>query len=407
MHGRSHVVVGLGRQFRSIRLIPLDCQDFLCRALATSELGWYSDREIEYNTERMSAIFEQPRSASDFVPPHSFSSSNAVSRFAVLAFFVLLIAGCAPLGDFFLPPPGIPGEWAAFVDDVRSFERRIGFEPTDNFLEITDEHQAFAFCGYASRLTLPYSYEDPAIRWRDSVTEQDCRTLADGADFLFGKVEALGEMGTPVTAAMITSKLDRFLYLVIHEDCHDQFELPYGVEEALCNLITYKAMAAFSDHKFGAQGREDRTIRRYASVESERTRATIVHYEQLATLYARYERKEVTQDALMRERAMIFSRAKRALSWKNGPLNNVRLANDMTYSRHYPFLESIFDAFERDLARTVAFFKLVDRIKPPRAAVMKQHGIATEDSAEFLRAYETAVVETIRRALAVEVPPRP
>jgi 1,2-phenylacetyl-CoA epoxidase catalytic subunit len=78
----------------------------------------------------------------------------------------------------------------------------------------------------------------------------------------------------------------------------------------------------------------------------------------------------------------------------------------MTYSRHYPFLESVFDAFERDLARTVAFFKLVDRIKPARAAVMKQHGIATEDSAEFLRAYEAAVVETIKKTLA-ELPPTP
>jgi hypothetical protein len=331
--------------------------------------------------------------------------STAFSRLAVLAFFTLLIAGCTSLGDFFLPAPGVPAEWAVFVDDVRAFERRIGFKATDNFLEITDEHQAFPFCGYASRLTLPYSYEDPAIRWRHSVTEQDCRTLAEGADFFFGKVEALGEMGTPVTPAMITSKLDRFLYLVIHEDCHDQFELPYGVEEALCDLITYKAMAAFSDHKFGAKGREDRAIRRYASVASERTRATIVHYEQLATLYGRYERQEVSAEALMRERARIFSKAGRALSWKKGPLNNVGLASDMTYSRHYPFLERVFDAFGRDLARTVAFFKHVDTIKPSRAAVMKQHGIATEDSAEFLRAYEAAVVETIRGALAAQSPP--
>ena len=335
------------------------------------------------------------------------ASSNAIFRLPVLAFFTFLIAGCAPLGDFFLPAPGAPGEWAAFVDDVRAFERRIGFEATDNFLELTDEYQAFPFCGYASQLMLPYSYEDPAIQWRDSVTEQDCRTLADGADVFFGKVEALGESGTPVTPAMITSKLERFLYLVIHEDCHDQFELPYGVEEALCNLITYKAMAAFSEEKFGAQAREDRAIRRYANAESERTRATIVHYDQLATLYARYERKEVTEYALMRERAMILSKARRALSWKKGLLNNVGLASDMTYSRHYPFLESVFDALGRDLARTVAFFKHVDRIKPSRAAVTKQHGIATEDSAEFLRAYEAAVVETIKKALAAEAPSRP
>ena len=335
----------------------------------------------------MSAISRQP-------------GPSLLSRLAALAFSTLLTTGCVPLRDFFLPTPGIPGEWATFVDEVRAFERRIGFQPTDNFLDFSEEQPGYFFCGYASRLTLPYSYQDPAIRWHDSVTEQDCRTLADGADMVFGQVEALGESAAPVTPGMITSKIDRFLYVVIHEDCHDQFELPYGVEEALCNLITYKAMAVFSDEKFGARAREDRAIRRYADVESVRTRATITHYEQLATLYARYARNELTADALMRQRAMIFLKAQWAQGWGNGPLNNVRIASDMTYSRHYPLLEQVFDAFGRDLARTVAFFKHVDRIKPARAAVMARHGIATEESAEFLRAYEAAVIETIKRALA-------
>src|SRR5690606_27146866 len=98
---------------------------------------------------------------------------------------------------------------------------------------------------------------------------------ANGGDFFFGWVEAVGEAGTPVTPAMITSQLDRFLYLVIHEDCHDQFDLPYGVEEALCNLITYRAMSEFAQEAFGAEGFEDRAIRRYAGRERDRTHATI------------------------------------------------------------------------------------------------------------------------------------
>ena len=301
--------------------------------------------------------------------------------------------------DFFTPAPGVPGAWSTFVDEVRAFERRIGFDATDNFLDLSNEHYSYSFCGYASHLTLPYSYEDPAIRWRESLTEPDCRALGDGADVYFGTVEALGEIGTAVTPSMMNSKLDRFLYVVIHEDCHDQFELPYGIEEALCNLITYKTMAAFSDEKFGSRAREDRAIRRYADVESQRTRATIGHYEQLAMLYARYERKELSADTLLRERARLFSRAERDLAWKKGPLNNVGIASDMTYSRHYPFLESAFDALGRDLARTVAFFRHVDRIKPSRAAVMKERKLATEESLEFIRAYEAAVVETIRKAL--------
>ena len=71
----------------------------------------------------------------------------------------------------------------------------------------------------------------------------------------------------------------------------------------------------------------------------------------------------------------------------------------MTYSRHYPFLESVFDALQRDPARTVAFFRRVDGIKPSEESVIGQHRIARQGSVEFIRVYEAAVVETIRNAL--------
>jgi hypothetical protein len=323
-----------------------------------------------------------------------------IRSLAVFALVAALLGGCAQLRDLFIPqPPGVGDEWAALLDEIRAFERRIGFDETDNFLDLSHEQHAFPFCGYASRFDLPYSYEDPAIRWLDSVSEQECREVGQEADAYYGATEAAGESGTPVTAAMISSKLDRFLYLVIHEDCHDQFELPYGIEEALCDLIAYKAMAVFSEEKFGWYVREDRAVRRYAERQSRLARATITYYSQLATLYARHQRAEISSEALLRERSAIFRTAERVLGGPRGELNNVGIANDMTYSRHYPFLESVFDALGRDLARTVAFFRHVDQVKPSRAAVMKRHRIATEKSVEFIRAYEAAVVETIRQAL--------
>jgi hypothetical protein len=324
------------------------------------------------------------------------------SRIALPALLALAIAGCAPLRDIFISPaPGVPGEWAKLVDEVRTFERRIGFTTTENFLEFSPDRRAYFFCGNAPRNTLPYSYEDPAIQWHEGVSEQDCRALGDGEAY-FGTAETLGEIGSPVTPSMIDSKLDRFLYIVIHEDCHDQFELPYGVEEALCNLITYKAMAAFSEERFGLRAREDRAIRRYADEESGRTRLTRVFYEQLETLYARYDRREMSADALLQARARIFSKAQRALALGTGTQNNIGIATHMTYSRHYPLLEGVFDALGHDLERTVAFFRHVDRIKPSRRAVMQQHGLATEESVEFIRLYEAAIVGTIKQALAAE-----
>jgi hypothetical protein len=71
----------------------------------------------------------------------------------------------------------------------------------------------------------------------------------------------------------------------------------------------------------------------------------------------------------------------------------------MTYTRHYPFLESIHDALGGDLARTVDFFVRVDRAKPARPAVLKRMKLNDPKSIEFVRAYETIVVETAEKLL--------
>jgi hypothetical protein len=325
-------------------------------------------------------------------------------RLAILALLALLAAvaaGCAQLQEIFAPsPPGVAGEWKALLDEIKVFEKRIGFEETDNFIDVEKDEESYPICGVASRLALPYSYEDPAIQWREVKTEKECRAATDGLDVHFSTVEAWGEIGTPVTASMVDAKLDRFIYLVIHEDCHDQFELPYGVEEALCNLITYKAMAAFTREKFGPIAREHRAIRRYAEQQSTITRSTIAVYEEVAALYARYQRKEVSEESLLRERAALFAKSERKLALKRGELNNVILANDMTYSRHYPLLEKVYEALGGDIARTVEFFRDVDEQKPSSFAVRRRHRLLTETSVEFVRAYEAEVVETIEKELA-------
>lgn len=330
-------------------------------------------------------------------------SRSWVRGLAVVAVLVAVTAGCAGLREIFAPSaPGLTPEWAALLGEIRVYERRIGFVDTDNFAGLSREQRDFPFCGHASRFTLPYSYEDPAIQWRDAETEEGCRAHSRDADAYFAAVEAWGEIGSPVTPAMIEGKLDRFLYLVIHEDCHEQFGLPYGIEEALCDLITYKGMTVFSEEKYGPYAREHRAIRRYADAQSTQVRATIAHYEQLAKLYARYDGREISPDELMQQRAAIFKLAEKPLAWMKGELNNVGIANHMTYSRHYPFMETVFDALGRDLARTVAFFRKVDLMSPSIADVMRRNGIASEHSVEFVRTNEAEVLETIRRALAAE-----
>ncbi len=57
------------------------------------------------------------------------------------------------------------------------------------------------------------------------------------------------------------------------------------------------------------------------------------------------------------------------------------------------------DALGRDLARTVAFFRRVDTIKPSQKEFMEEHDFASKDSVDFIRAYEAEIVRTIEAEL--------
>ena len=318
----------------------------------------------------------------------------------IAGFLIVIAIGCLEWRAFSsAPAPQVSSEWRALIADLRVFERSLGFAETRNFLTLTGEREAFPFCGQAPRDTLPYSYEDPAIRWVDVLTEAQCHAAGADADVFFGTVEAMGEISTPVTPSMLAGKLDRFVYLVIHEDCHDQFDLPYGIEEALCNVIAYNAMDRFSSEAYRWYSRESRAIKSYTGMQSTQTRATIQHYGHLHLLYARYQGAEVSSEYLLTERARVFASAERALGLDKGTMNNVVLANYMTYSRHYPFLERVFAVLGRDLVRTVEFFRHVDRIKPSREAILQREGLSETASVEFVRAYEKAVVAAVAQAL--------
>jgi hypothetical protein len=319
-------------------------------------------------------------------------SSISLSRLFALA-IVALIAACAM---------AVPKEWEPLLADLRVYQKRVGFERLDSFLEFSEEPGGHSFCGHVSRLYLPYSYQDPAIQWLTGIDEKECRKAPPTTDVYYDTVEAMGEVGAAVTNEVLGVPLHRFVYLVLHEDCHDEFKLPYGIEEALCNLIAYRGMVAFSESKYRWLSRENLTLRRYAASETTQTQTVKSIYEELEQRYLAYSRGEITADALLRERAAIMARAERQLRWKKGSLNNVGLANEMTYSRHYPYLESVHAALGGDVARTLAFFKRVDQAKPAPAVFMKRHRMKTEESVEFLRAYEAEVVKTIEKLLAAE-----
>jgi hypothetical protein len=196
-----------------------------------------------------------------------------------LSALAFLLAACS----FFLtddsgPPPRSHDQWTALAEDIRTFERRIGFRETKNFTRFADAKDRLFSCGHVSRLYLPYSYQDPAIEWAYTMTEKECRALGKTADILFLESEAWGENETPVTTSMLTAPLDRVVYVLIHEDCHDQFELPHGIEEPLCNVIAYNAMTEYGEQTLKARPHQFEAVRRYATDQAKKSHMTVALY---------------------------------------------------------------------------------------------------------------------------------
>ena len=321
-------------------------------------------------------------------------------RLAGLALIAAAV-GCVAPGTSEIAAPRSPEAWNALLGEVRVFEHRIGFEPTRNFREFSAERPSFPFCGYVSRAYLPYSYQDPAIKWLNVDTREECSAQDESADVTFGQTEAIAEREAPVTPSMMAAPLNRLLYLVIHEDCHEQFELPYGIEEALCNVIAYNAMTRFGDDKYRSQSRERQAIQSFVLEGADNAHKTVALYARLSTLYALHDRAAIPLPALLRERERIFRQAERQLSWPRGSMNNVWMANSMTYSRHYPMLERVSKALDGDILRTIAFFRTIDSMKPSAASVMAKHGLSSENDVAFVRAYEAAIVELIDNLIGV------
>jgi hypothetical protein len=294
----------------------------------------------------------------------------------------------------------VPADWKALLVDVRAYVADIGYAPTRNFAAAAGDTTSYTLCGHTRRFLLPYSYEDPAIRWVSAHTEAACRDAAQGEDMYFAHTEAVGEIGVPLTQSMLDGQLHRFLYLVIHEDCHDQFDLPYGFEEALCNVIAYHGMREYAASRFGWWTRERRAARHYAAEQTRLTRAAVSLYRQTEALYARHARGEWSEESALQWRARLFASGERELGWRRGAMSNVGLANEMTYSRHFALIDQAHHALGGDVARTVAFFQRVDKAKPEREALLLELKISDGSSAQALRAYEDAVARTSLRLLA-------
>ena len=314
--------------------------------------------------------------------------------------------------DDVAPPPPKPPvitpdlltEWQAIVRDLRVFQRTFGFRETRNFQSVSTKVVENRFCGIVSKRYLPYSYEDPAVSWYEDLPQEECVPEHRGQDVYFGTREVLGEVATPVTQSMLHGSLDRFAYLVIHEDCHDQFKQPYGIEEALCDVIAHEAMKRYARQPPRASQPAWQTLVTYAVHQTALSKETAVQFEHVQAFFDEAKKARLSDRRFLEQRAFLFAEVERKIEWKPGDANNVTLAEAITYSRHYDRLEKIYVRLGSDLAAFVSHFQQLDTALAGIRRALRRKGLTESRGAAYLRAYENAILDLAEQKLPAEKP---
>jgi len=242
------------------------------------------------------------------------------------------------------------------VKEIKAFQKKLGFDPTENFASYSDKKEAYDYYFYAPVADLPYSLDDPALKYGEG-TAQTSSLDTRKYDVFYYSIPALADISTPITKSLLESPLHRFIFIVFHEDWHEQIKSPLGIEEASGELMGYVSSLLFTEERFGRDSEVYATLDRELTNKLKESRVFQSYYEKLAALYAEHRSGKVTEaETLSRKSQLIRSLDDDIYGvWgkRRDQLNNAFIAFQMTYYRHLNLMHDVFSASNSDIMVTI------------------------------------------------------
>ena len=258
--------------------------------------------------------------------------------------------------------------------EIKDFQRRLGFQDTENFLRYSETTRAYYRCYYTGKLELPASYEELQLTQGEA---EGCSLDEKQYDIFFYPIEAVATGTTPVTPAMAQAPLERVLVVVPHEDFHNQEEAQGAqaeIGEAAATLIGFLTASKFSEEKYGPSSQTFRRLNREARLFLQKTGIVNGFYDKLSTLYASVRSGEISEQEALAQKRGVFAQLQRECSaitpdpasFNKCPaiMNNAGLAFDMTYTRYYPLLFELYAAQGQDTKATLQSVKHLLATRP-------------------------------------------
>ena len=302
----------------------------------------------------------------------------------LLIVFLLIIPGCQ-LHD------GLTREQKLeLVGEIKAFEKKLGFNETENFKTYSDETEAYDYYFYTPKTVLPYSLDDPSLQF---TTEESGSISTDSQEYdvFYYSIEAIAGVKTPVTRSLLRAPLPRFIHVIFHEDWHEQIDSPLGIEEPTGEVVSYIAAMLFAEEKFGGDSAVYRSLKKEFDNKLKESGVYHRYYDELRILYSRVHAGEISEAETFARKAELLESMGNDLKdiWGGKPdqLNNAFIAFQMTYYRHLRFMHDVFSSTGFDLTKTVSIFRSV----PNQGAKF--------ENAEELKSIEREVIDYLHDIL--------
>lgn len=314
-------------------------------------------------------------------------------RKAALALLIVLLVSIPGCGGSH-PESGLTAEQQyrlQLVAEIKAFEKELGFEETDNFKTYSDEMESYDYYFYTPKTTLPYSLDDPSLRYGTGKPESASIDLKEFDVFSYS-IEAIAGVKTPITKSLLRAPLSRFIHLIFHEDWHEQIDSPLGIEEPAAEVVSYAAALLFVEEKFGRDSAVFKTLNDEFNKKLKESEIYQRYYDELSLLYSQFHSGELSEEETLSRKAKLLQAMGDDLKdlWGGKPpqLNNAFIAFQMTYLRHLPLMYQVFSATDYNLRETIDIFRLVP-----------SQGVRFE-SVEELKRIEAEITDYLHAALA-------
>jgi len=312
---------------------------------------------------------------------------RSVAVAGAFAIFLLVLSGCGAKRHG-LPVVGmgpttlvigtddvsqnIPSEEMAraikLVKEVNEFSKqRLHFKQSVNFQKYSNDNTVYFCVRLAPKGKLAYDYVQGEIKSMVFETLEEALEAAEKSkkthDAYVYRLDAVAG-GYPLTNAFVMLDKPRQVFLVLHEDWHDNVDFSLSLEEATGNIIGYVgAIEFFKKYEKDAAFAKD--AERSVHWALSKARVVVKFYQKLEKLYAQKGIDESTREYARTE---IFKEAKKecieidkktGLTLSNLEFNNATLSTWMTYDRYFDLAWRVYLGTGKNLKKTAAIFRSI------------------------------------------------